>query len=327
MREATAQRNTVSYTPRTIQSDFKAPPQCSNQALESRSLTGYTPLLYASIMGHAPVVRILVDQNSINVNCTDSLSQTPLIHAAKGSSDGVVTALLKAPKIDVNWQDSFGQIALAHAAFLGCINVVNSLLGTRVVDVNRADMDGRVPISLAAQRGHATIVQVLLGADNVNIDLPDKDGRTALFYAASNGDPRLVRILLEERPSAVFDLDRHGQSLLHVSVINRRLEVVEYLLAIRKWDVHAPMRDDWGSILMCASHDYEFVPLLWRHCGCNTCSSARAKILCPTFVEKQRLGERDKVWYLSYMTPDGKWLRPISKKQETLSWDTLIQYP
>lgn len=94
-----------------------------------------TAVAAAASMGHAGIVRILVDAGAY-LNSQDTEYRTPLHLAAENCHAAVVRALLASPTIDVNARDACSsQTPLMAAARHKCIAVVRVLLADSRVDV------------------------------------------------------------------------------------------------------------------------------------------------------------------------------------------------
>ncbi|KAH6989799.1 hypothetical protein BKA56DRAFT_259996 [Ilyonectria sp. MPI-CAGE-AT-0026] len=76
-----------------------------------------TPLSWAAERGHTDVVKLLLDNGTVDVNSTDKhFGLTPLSYAAGEGHQAVVKILLAAKEVDLNSKDtSFGLTPLEHA--------------------------------------------------------------------------------------------------------------------------------------------------------------------------------------------------------------------
>jgi len=75
-----------------------------------------TPLMYAVVQGHVPVIRLLIEQGA-DINCRDSLQRTPLMLAAM-IGDMELVRLLIDKGADLTAKDARGRTAVDYAATL-----------------------------------------------------------------------------------------------------------------------------------------------------------------------------------------------------------------
>ncbi|PVG03843.1 ankyrin, partial [Serendipita vermifera] len=87
--------------------------------------------------GHKPVVRILLNQEGIDVNFRDNAGRTPLFLAIQGGHTEIVMQLMIAKeRSNINTTDSTGQTPLSLAASHGHEAVVKMILEVPSVDVS-----------------------------------------------------------------------------------------------------------------------------------------------------------------------------------------------
>lgn len=63
-------------------------------------------------IGHAAVVKLLLDKEGVDVNSKDSFGRTPLSRAAEIWHEAVFKLLLDKEGVDANPKDSFGRTPL-----------------------------------------------------------------------------------------------------------------------------------------------------------------------------------------------------------------------
>ncbi|KAL6693023.1 ankyrin repeat-containing domain protein [Trichoderma pleuroticola] len=182
-----------------------------------------TALHLAAGFGHPRIVRLLLDENEIDINAHDEDGRTALSMALRGRRTDAVKQLLARDDLDLEAaalaiDDALNQVAeyedndlldfllarectsrpgrtpLSWAAENGYIEVLRLLLMREDADANLKDADCRTPLSRAAEKGHAEVVDVLLrhGAD---ANLADGDGMTPLWRAVENVHKQVVRRL------------------------------------------------------------------------------------------------------------------------------------
>lgn len=98
-----------------------------------------------------------------------SYAWTPLMWAAKEGQMVVVKLLLENDKVNINGEDKEGQTPLILAAKEGHTAIVKLLLNNCKIDVNSTDRNLWTPLVWAARNGHAAVVKLLLESDEVDV--------------------------------------------------------------------------------------------------------------------------------------------------------------
>ncbi|KAF4436471.1 rna binding protein [Fusarium austroafricanum] len=146
--------------------------------------------------GRYGIVKMLLADKRVDVNCTTALDETPLFYAAESGHDAIVELLLQTEKVNLFYL-SKGNHPLTIASWAGHTAVVKLLVGVSAgkFDVNFKDKKGYTPLHTAARHGHTEVVAVLLdkGADP---KLLDDEGCTALVLAKKHGKEGVVDLLL-----------------------------------------------------------------------------------------------------------------------------------
>jgi ankyrin repeat protein len=156
-----------------------------------------TALILATVHGNFGVVRLLLSQQGLDVNCRDWNGVTALQWAAWCGDTDILKLLLRADGMDVNARDlMFGGTALYWAALEGNVDSVRLLLNDERVDVNMANDRGWTPIVAAAKHGHVSVVKSLLACHGVDVNRISLAGGTPLDWAVSNGQIEVVGVLL-----------------------------------------------------------------------------------------------------------------------------------
>jgi ankyrin repeat protein len=133
--------------------------------VHSENCDGWTPLIYASINGHAEVARCLLERGS-HVDATEMGGCTALYQTAFDGHVEVAKVLLShGADPDIHALD--GMTALMQAAAAGHEGLVHVLL-THGADVDGIDERDMTALLHACERGHAGVVVTLLqgGADD-----------------------------------------------------------------------------------------------------------------------------------------------------------------
>ncbi|KAN0074329.1 Ankyrin repeat-containing domain protein [Elaphomyces granulatus] len=159
---------------------------------------------------------------------------TPLILGA-GFPD-VVKLLLNQQGIDVNRSDHFGDTALIKTACFNYVESAKLLLEQGNINVNILNSRGLTALHRASNRS-LEVVDLLLKRDDIDLNPKDLDGNTPLALACRYQYPhniRIVRSLLSHRNTDPNILNRNGNSILagyrHRKADNLYVDEIESLL-------------------------------------------------------------------------------------------------
>ncbi|CAM9815068.1 unnamed protein product [Pylaiella littoralis] len=163
---------------------------------EGSSPEGWTPLMLASIKGHAPVVRVLLSKGA-DVSKVDN-ARHPLT-------------------------------ALCTAAGRGHVTVAKMLMEAGAA----VDSGGLTPLRLAAEEGHPEVMRVLIEA-GANVNRREVDGESLLFTAAYHGFAGAARELLHAKADPLVSVQNSAGGEwflpLEIAAYNGHSEVVRELL-------------------------------------------------------------------------------------------------
>jgi ankyrin repeat protein len=220
---------------------------------------GSTPLLYASRLGHDPLVSLLIDRGA-DVDLADNDGCTPLIAASVQNHDNVVLLLTGAKAvIDVGDKDGCTPLIFAAMTPPNGNPVIASILLDNGAAVDLADSLGRTPLIHAASRGHSDIATVLLDRGAL-IDVGDDEGQTSLIHASISGHTETITLLL--RRGAAIDLanDEGATPLIH-AVVNEQVEVAVLLLE-EGADVDLTDEEGWSPLIHAVTFEDPTIPAL-----------------------------------------------------------------
>ena len=151
-------------------------------------------------IGRVEEVRKLLQNPSINTNWQDAKYwTTPFFIACYYGQTEVVKLLLNDERVDVNKTRNDGWTPFIIACWNGHVEIVKLLVNNSRVDpshVNRPTGHQQTPFLLACQKGHNEIVKYLLACGReIDLDKIDNDGKTALGWARQFNNVYLVQLI------------------------------------------------------------------------------------------------------------------------------------
>ncbi|KAJ6031137.1 Mg2+ transporter protein CorA-like/Zinc transport protein ZntB [Penicillium herquei] len=204
---------------------------------EELTREGLTPLIFATILGHSKIVKILLDRqaNALAKAKNDSLTRSILELALEGpGSQGD----LSVAKIILESRDSQSLLELRNGtyewtpllqmSFNGNLDAVNLLLD-HGAKFNATDVDKDTALHLAAMKGHHKIAEKLIEKDDSALERQDNSGDTPLHIGARCGKDEVVQLLL--RKGAKPDVQNSdGNKSLHLAAKCNHCNIAEDLL-------------------------------------------------------------------------------------------------
>ncbi|XP_078414870.1 ankyrin repeat and SAM domain-containing protein 3 isoform X3 [Cetorhinus maximus] len=153
---------------------------------------GWTPLMYASYIGHDTIVHLLLEAG-VDVNTTTERGQSALMLAASCGNESIAYFLLQ-QGAELELKDDRGWTALFHCTSTGHQQMVKFLLDNGADANLKEPVFGFTPLMEAAASGHEIIVQYLLNHD-VQVDVKDKIGDTARSLALMYGYMKIASLI------------------------------------------------------------------------------------------------------------------------------------
>ncbi|KAF0708199.1 hypothetical protein As57867_006404, partial [Aphanomyces stellatus] len=279
-----------------------------NARATSERFMGRTPLEAACKMGHAAIVRRLIQAgadvnlpsqrtSALGMACQESYIEIvrilldagatpeyittdifpPLILAITSGNIEIVRLLL--PIVDVHHVSFNGCTALFVASCnSGNVEILNLLLSHYDI-YDEPDPMGRTPLMGASMAGYAHTVQIL--AQLCDVNRADESGFTALHHASENNHLEVVRALV---PLANINaVDKDGLTALDLAAVNKHkatedilkecAAVDEALAAIesnKDWGWDHRFEDDMTIFLLAARRGFVDVARRAVENGCNT---------------------------------------------------------
>ncbi|XP_077406361.1 ankyrin repeat and SAM domain-containing protein 3 [Vanacampus margaritifer] len=165
--------------------------------LNGKNVGGWTPLMYASYIGHDNIANLLLEA-AVNVNAATAKGQTPLMLAASCGNESIAYFLLQ-QGAELEVKDCRGWTALFHCTSTGHQQMVKFLLDNNADANVREPGSGFTPLMEAAASGHEIIVQYLLD-HKVKADERNAKGETARALAMLYGYTKIASLIDSRSP-------------------------------------------------------------------------------------------------------------------------------
>ncbi|KAL2140698.1 hypothetical protein VTI28DRAFT_3483 [Corynascus sepedonium] len=214
----------------------------AGNGIDAQDDMGRTPLIWASIEGHVPIVKRLLELNADAKLSDTDYKETALMWAAEQGHAEIVELL--SPKSDVNaqalgWR---GFTALTFAVWNGHTACVEALIKAKA-DLKVVDEDGLSPLSCAARYDRVDAVKALIRA-GADLYCESHGRKTPVFFARGNRD--IVQAFIEEPRESTMGVEEE---------ILPRVRAAELALRYACEDLYGSDETDSGSEDKSSSND------------------------------------------------------------------------
>ncbi|XP_006874954.1 PREDICTED: ankyrin repeat and SAM domain-containing protein 3 [Chrysochloris asiatica] len=199
--------------------------------LNKKNGGGWTPLMYASYIGHDTIVHLLLEAG-VSVNVPTPEGQTPLMLASSCGNESIAYFLLQ-QGAELEMKDIQGWTALFHGTSAGHQQMVKFLLDSGANANTREPVHGFTPLMEAAVAGHEIIVQYLLN-HGVKVDTRDHSGATARMLAKQYGHMKIVGLIDTHAPAMPTNLYRNPEKYEDLSSSDESCSVPQRQRPCRK---------------------------------------------------------------------------------------------
>ncbi|CAL8379308.1 unnamed protein product [Gadus morhua 'NCC'] len=167
--------------------------------LDRKNMGGWTPLMYASYIGHDNIANLLLEAG-VAVNATTPRGRSALMLAASCGNESIAYFLLQ-HGAELELKDLRGWTALLHCTTTGHQQMARFLLDNNADANGREPLSGFTPLMEAAASGHEIIVQHLLD-HKAKVDERNAEGQTASALALMYGHTKVARLIDARCPRA-----------------------------------------------------------------------------------------------------------------------------
>ena len=195
------------------------------------------------------IIKLLLQEEHLNVNCADLDGNTAIMTAAKSGKLDIMKCLLQRQDIKLDLLNNDGRTLLIVAASRGHDDVVEFLLQRAIpLDINQEDYEGTTALNWAAKHGHVDTVRILLQRPDINVSKS-----TPLVSAAQEGEEEFVSLLLGHEFIDVNQKRGDGVNTLLMAAKGGHEHVFKCLLGHKDFDIHQVVDEcDGENVLMLA---------------------------------------------------------------------------
>ncbi|KIL85476.1 ankyrin repeat-containing [Fusarium avenaceum] len=228
----------------TLLVKYKVDPNATWMEENSFNRDGLTPIMIAAHEGHVPIVRLLLDHKSIQLDVAHNCGTALSLAASRGFAN-IVQMLMADGRININQKNDYGSTPLLLAVSGPREEAVVALLESDTIDVNSQDSSGITPLLEAVGAGHSgyrgqhwfnDVAMRLVSDARVDPNSRYPDGYTPLYYAAEHGLTGLVEAILKH-PKAYIGLEDEEASI-SVAIHHGHIDVVRTFLKTGRVDVN-----------------------------------------------------------------------------------------
>ncbi|KAL8649791.1 MAG: hypothetical protein Q9226_005427 [Calogaya cf. arnoldii] len=181
----------------------------SDDGLANKTEVGIRGMYWASRMGHADVVNLLL-QEEVNPNTKYNDGETALTVATRFNRTKVVQRLLE------------------DEGFMPEVNEYR---------VNSTGRGRRTPLSIAASNGSLDIVAQLLQHNEIRPEIADSKQWTPLLWTVFGKNLDVLKMLLSHSMDSVNHVDGSGRDVLSWAAASGEIGFVEYLMGLNHFSV------------------------------------------------------------------------------------------
>lgn len=216
--------------------------------VDAKNSVGETPLFLAAQQGHNGVVRVLLQQSTVDVNSKTINGVPPLLCAAEGGHVEAVKIILQRPDVVTTVSEGWYESPLTAAARSGCVEAMKLLLERPEVKVEVSDSKFEMAFLAAIRHGRLEVVKFLMSQSDICINgHSGTSTETPLSCAAKHGQKEIVELLLEqpeiETMGRTTDYNKTALDLAilggHAKIVRIFLKRVEYISLLKQSGLEA----------------------------------------------------------------------------------------
>ncbi len=188
--------------------------------------SGYSPLLYASVLGKDSIVNFLL-QNGANINYKNSTNSWEAVHYAVAANKISTLRLLINSGANLNTLTIDNKTALHMATYYNYYDLCSFLVANKC-KLNVQDTSGHTALHIAIEFKRDHISKFLINAE-ADINMHTNKKKSAIILAVENNCHEIVDLLQQKGAELPKDKELMN-SLLHSAVLNGFQDISEELV-------------------------------------------------------------------------------------------------
>ena len=234
---------------------------------------GNTPLGLACKAGHKDVVSFLLTLSTCDLNHRNKAGNTPLHIACLERNYNIVSLLCSERETTVDTKNRYGDAPLGLACSSGNSDIVEFLVNQMDCNIATENRDGNSPLHLACHSGHLGIARFLTNLPHCDLNFTNKDGNTPLHLACQSGWLDIVKYLIDKKGSTLNCYNLNGNTPLYTAIVSHQKDVAMFLCKLEHCDISHTNNDGDTTLHLASSEGWsDMADLLARvrHCDINS---------------------------------------------------------
>ncbi|OUR94805.1 hypothetical protein A9Q84_16990 [Halobacteriovorax marinus] len=219
---------------------------------------GYSVLAKAAVNNFQAGVKAILQHLKIDINLSNTINiRTAFIHSVISSKVEIVKILLNQPSLDINKVDDQGLTALDYAIKLGFqeiesliraqsagipadttafdavvsgdIELFKRFLKLDNYNINQVNVDGYSHLELAIINNHNDIVKIILALPEIDLERKNSYDQNLLMIAAEYGYLEIVKSIIETNQFNLFTFNATGMTAELFAISNGYNKVASFL--------------------------------------------------------------------------------------------------
>ena len=171
--------------------------------------------------------------------------------AVEGSVESLLKLLQEdALLLDRSMVSCCSETPLHIASMLGHENFVQEILSRKPELAGELDSRRSSALHLASAKGYLVIVKKLVSVNPETCYVRDRDGKNPLHVAAIKGHDKVLEELFQKRPEACRVMMDRGETILHACVNYNQLECLKLLVEKLNDHEFVNSKDDDGNTIL-----------------------------------------------------------------------------